>query len=257
MNKVVIRELKTRHIIVYILLYSLYVIIGFMLLSVCKERLFDVMDHSYAFFFILAFLTLFAYFINRRPIDYELLFLGFINVAAGTFALGIRAYPSAGFILSDAVLLYAILNILNKIYSCKLLIDDRDVSFFPKVAVTILLFFIGLLVVSLLRDEIEAGILIMGYYFAIFGLLSLLEPLTKIVCGNNSIKSFVFDFLSYGNKEREEKKEREEAKNRVKEIPSSKPVVKKTRKVATKKKTTTKKKATAKKTTTKKTKATK
>ena len=78
---------------------------------------------------------------------------------------------------------------MNKLYCCKSLIEERDISFFPKISVTILLFFIGLVAVSLLRDELDVGTLIIGYYFTIFGLLSLLEPLTKIVCGNKTLKS--------------------------------------------------------------------
>ena len=147
--------------------------------------------------------------------------------------------------------MFAIFTILNKLYGCKLLIDKRDLSFFPKIAVTVLLFFIGLIVVSLFHDEAEVGILILGYYFAVFGLLSLLEPLTKIVCGNKSLQNYAFNVLSYGNVEKEEK---EEEKTTIKEIKNSKPAVKKRKTVKKetlpkKKTTTTKKKTNTKKAT--------
>ena len=248
MNKVVIKELEKRYLIVEILLYLMYAVTGFALLGVCKDKLFDVMDYAYAFFYSLAFFTLLAYFINRRPINYELLFLGLINVCVGSFVLAYMAFPSGGFILSDAVLVYAICNVINKLYHCKKMIEERDINFFPKIAVTIMLFFIGVVVVSELYTKISAGILILGYYFAVFGLLSMLEPLTKVLSNNKSIKEFVFNFLSYND--REEKKE----KVVVKEIETEKPKVKKkTRKSPAKKKTTTKKTTTKKTTSTKKT----
>ena len=253
MNKVVINEFKNRHLIVDIILYNIYAILGFIILGLCKTCVYDVMDYAYALFFMLAFFTLLAYFINRRPINYELLFLGFNDVLIGTFILLMRVYPESGFIISDAILVYAILNVINKLFACKHLIDKKDISFFPKVSVTILLFFIGVLVVSLLHTKIEVGIIILGYYFIIFGLLSLLEPYTEILCGNKTLQEYVFNILSYDSNVEEEKP-------KVKEVKVSKPKVKKTqtKKNAKKpeeketKKTNTTKKSNSKTNTTKK-----
>ena len=226
MNKVVLSELKSRHLIFEIVLYAIYAIVGFTLLGVCDKYLCNITEYAYSIFFVLAFFTIFVYFLNRRPINYELLFLGFINVLIGTSALLIKVYPESGFLLSDLILVYAMLNIINKLYCCKILIKEKDISFFPKISVTILLFFIGVLVVSLLHTKMEAGVLIFGYYFAIFGLLSMLEPLTKILCNNKTLQEAVFNFLGY---EKEDNK-----KIVLKETKVSKPKVKRTRKVTTK-----------------------
>ena len=64
---------------------------------------------------------------------------------------------------------------------------------------------LGVFIVSALYTKIEVGSLILGYYFIIFGLLSLLEPLISILTRNIKLENYILEFLSYDNKE--EKKE--------------------------------------------------
>ena len=197
MNKVVFKESGKKQVIVDIIYYCAYVVLGFALLNFADMGLGDPIYHAPCMFFSLAFFAILAYFINRREGDYEFLFEGFINIVVATFILVYTAYPDSGFILADAVLLFSIANVLNKGYSCKLLIDKKDINFFPKITITILLLFLGVFVVASLYDKVEVGVLILGYYFIIFGLLSLLEPLDSIVLGNRSLKRRIIYALSY------------------------------------------------------------
>ena len=257
MNKIVLKEFERKHVIIDIVFYTVFVILGFKLLS-CG----DVSPHSSILyvpflFYTLAFFSLIAYFINRRKDDYEYLLFGFINVVTATFVLIYTAYPDSGFILSDAVLLYSIANVLNKGFSCVRLLDNKDFNFFPKISVTILLLFIGVFVVGTLYNKVEYGIVILGYYFLIFGLLSLLEPLDSILLENKTLKKYLINLLSYEiNDDVEESiPKKVEAAKEVKD--EQKPKVKKpsTRKTTTKE-TKIKKEATKKTTTRKRTKKT-
>ena len=255
MNKVVLNEFKRKHIIFDIIFYSVFVLLGFALLNFADMGLKNVIKHAPCIFYTFAFFSILVYFANRRKDDYEFLFFGFINVMVGSFIIVYPHYPNTGFILSDAILLYSIANVLNKSYSCKRLIEEKNINFFVKMAISILLLFLGVFVVSSLYEKVDLGILILGYYFATFGLLSLLEPLSSILFEDAEIKGYIFNFLSYNKevKKAEKVEEKVEAKEEVKEEKpvAKKPVKKTTTKKATAKKTT--KKATTKKKTTKKT----
>ena len=240
MNKVVLKEFERKHIIVDIVFYCLLVILGFVLLNFGEMGLSNPIKHAPCMFYSIAFFSILAYFVNRRKDEYEFLLFGFINVVVGTFILVYTAYPDSGFILADAVLLYSIANVLNKGYSCKKMVEERDINFFTKVAITTLLLFLGVFVVASLYNKVEVGILILGYYFIIFGLLSLLEPLNSIVLGNKELQKRIFNALSY---DQVEKNDTPVVNEEVKEEPVKKATTK----------TRTTKKTTAKKTTTKKT----
>jgi len=257
MNKVVLKEFDKKYIAVDIIFYCMFVVMGFVLLNFAEMGLSNPIKHAPCLFFSIAFFSILAYFVNRRKDEYEFLLFGFINVVVATFILVYTAYPNSGFILADAVLLYSIANVLNKGFSCKKLIENRDIDFFTKVSVTVLLLFLGVFVVASLYNKVEVGILILGYYFIIFGLLSLLEPLNSIVLRNPDLQKRIFNLLSYKEEKTvetpKEEKEVEVKEEIIKEVPVKKPTVKKStaRKTITKKATT--KKSTTKKTTTKKT----
>ena len=253
MNKVVLKEFERKHLVFDIALYLIYVVTGFVLLNFSEMGLTNPIKYSPYIFYMFAFFCEVAYFANRRKDDYELLLLGFINVVTATFILIYMAYPDSGFILADAVLLYSIANVLNKGYSCNRLIDKKDFNFFPKVSVTILLLFLGVFVVASLYSKIEVGVLILGYYFIIYGLLSLLEPFNEILLKNKKFENYLLDLLSYERddgkisevKEEAHKEIKEEKKEEVKEekatpVVEEKPVKKSTTR-KTVKKTTTKK----------------
>ncbi len=260
MNKVVLKEFEKKYIIVDIIFYGLLAVLGFVLLNFGEMGLGNPIKHAPCIFYTIAFFAVIAYFVNRRKDDYEFLLFAFINVVVATFILVYTAYPDSGFILADAVLLYSIANILNKGYSCKRLIEHKDMNFFTKISITLLLLFLGVFVVASLYDKVELGIIILGYYFITFGLLSMLEPLNEILLNNPTLKKQIFTLLAYDKKEekkeevkevvveKEEVVEEKPVKKTVKKAPAKKAAAKKT----TAKKTTTKKAAT-KKTTTKKT----
>lgn len=256
MNKVVLKEFQKKYIIVDIVFYIIFVVLGFTLLNFAEMGLTNPIKYGACIFYTLAFFSILAYFVNRRKDDYEFLLFGFINVVTATFILIYTAYPDSGFILSDAVLLYSIANVLNKGYSCNRLLSKKDFNFFPKVSVTVLLLFLGVFVVASLYNKVEVGVLILGYYFIIFGLLSLLEPFNSILFENKTISNYLLNLLHYNETETKVEDVKEEVKEEVPVKKVAKKTTKKTTKKASTKKTTKKapvKKATTKKKTVKKT----
>ena len=237
MNKVILEEFKKPIYAIDIALYVIFVISGFILLNFSEIGLNDPTPYAPFIFYTFAFFTILAYFANRRKGDYELLMFGLIDVIVATFIL-INMYALEGkFIMADSVLIYSIAIVINKAIMCNKLLKERNLNFFPKVSVTILLIILGVFIVSSLYNKIEVGVMILGYYFIIFGLLSLLEPLMAIISQNKSFHKYVFEMLSYEEEiaeregmveEKEEKKE--EKKIRAKKVTKSsikKPAAKK------------------------------
>ena len=217
MKKEVIKEFDRTVLSIDIMLYVIFITVGFILLHFSEIELINPIKYASPLFYMFGFFSLLAYFLNRRPGDYELLIFGFINVCVGSFVLIYMSFPDTGFILADAVLVYSLANVINKGFNCKRLLLEKNVNFFTKTAVTVLLLFLGVFVVSSLYTKIEVGSLILGYYFIVFGLLSLLEPLMSILIKNVTIENKILDFLSYNNEEKEESVQR-----KVKEVKTNK-----------------------------------
>ncbi len=226
MKKEVLKEFDRPILLFDILLYGVYTLIGFVLLNLADLGLNNPFIYSPFIFYTFAFFSVLAYFINRRKNDYEYLLFGFINVLTATFILVYMNYPDSGFILADAVLLYSIANVLNKGFSCNRLLREKNVNFFSKISITILLLFLGVFVVSSLYNKIEVGTLILGYYFVTFGLLSLLEPFIAILMNNQSIKKYILNLLSYDKVEKKEEKVSKKEEKPKKEESKEKPKIK-------------------------------
>ncbi len=223
MKDIVIKEIDKNLIVLDVMLYTIFIVTGFILLNFSGFELLNPIKYASPLFYMFGFFSLLVYFLNRKERDYELLIFGFINICIGSFILIYMSFPDTGFILADAVLVYSIANVINKGYSCKELLKKKDINFFPKVSVTILLLLLGVFVVSSLYTKIEVGSLILGYYFIIFGLLSLLEPLMSILSKNVKVEEKVLDLLSYENTIKNEK-------IKIKEVKTEKIKTKQTKK---------------------------
>jgi len=219
-KKVVIKEVEKNLVILDIMLYVVFTVVGFILLNFSNIELLNPINYASPLFYMFGFFSLLIYFFNRSNRDYEFLIFGFINVCVASFILVFQTFPDTGFILSDAILVYSICNVINKGYSCKNMLKNKDLNFFPKVSVTILLLLLGVFVVSSLYLKSEVGSLILGYYFIIFGLLSMLEPLMSILIKNVKFEQFMLDKLSYNDEVKEEKiiKPRVLKKQKIKRI---------------------------------------
>ena len=220
MKKVVVKEVEKNLVILDIMLYVVFTVVGFILLNFSNIELLNPINYASPLFYMFGFFSLLIYFFNRSNRDYEFLIFGFINVCVASFILVFQTFPDTGFILSDAILVYSICNVINKGYSCKNMLKNKDLNFFPKVSVTILLLLLGVFVVSSLYLKSEVGSLILGYYFIIFGLLSMLEPLMSILIKNVKFEQFMLDKLSYNDEVKEEKiiKPRVLKKQKIKRI---------------------------------------
>lgn len=184
MKKVVIKELDKTFLGIDLMLYCIYVVMGYILIGFPEVEILNPMEYSPVLFFMFGFFSLIAYFSNRRVGNYEYLFLGLINVMVATFVLVHAFFGNDALIMALAVSIYSLSIILNKSYYLVHMLKNKDINFYPKTITVILLIFIGLLTVSPIFAKYAAANMILGYYLMAFGLVNLLEVLLTILIRN-------------------------------------------------------------------------
>ncbi len=184
MKKVVIKELDKTFLGIDLMLYCVYVVMGYILIGFPEVEILNPMEYSPVLFFMFGFFSLVAYFANRRVGNYEYLFLGLINVMVATFVLVHAFFGNDALIMALAISIYSLSIILNKSYYLVHMLKNKDINFYPKTIIVILLIFIGLLTVSPIFAKYAAANMILGYYLMAFGLVNLLEVLLTIIIRN-------------------------------------------------------------------------
>ena len=184
MKKVVIKELDRTFLGIDLMLYCIYVVMGYILIGFPEVEILNPMEYSPVLFFMFGFFSLVAYFLNRRVGNYEYLFLGLINVMVATFVLVHAFFGNDALIMALVMSIYSLSIILNKSYYLVHMLKNKDINFYPKTITVILLIFIGLLTVSSIFAKYAAANMILGYYLMAFGLVNLLEVLLTILIRN-------------------------------------------------------------------------
>ena len=230
MNRIIFKESNKCYLCVDVILYIFITIIGFIILfSNCLRS--QMLYNLYSIFYLIAILTLIAYFINRRKNDYELLLFCLINVFVGTFALLNYNYFDEYVILSLSIFMHTICNTANKWYHAVLLNEKNDPFVVSKSSMTFLLAMLGLFVSISFYSKSLIAHEFLGYYFIALGLLSLLEPFMKILIKNSTINRYLMEYKKEENKENI----RVTTRKKVKPVLENKKDVKPKKKLTTKK----------------------
>ncbi len=222
MKKVVIKEFDRTLLGIDLMLYCFFAVVGYIMLRFPELDSLKATEYISPIFYMFAFMSLVAYFVNRRPNDYEFLFFGLINIIVGTYVLVNELFPNSCLIVGSAVLIYSIANVLNKGYHTNKMINNNDINVFAKLAITILLTMLSLIVIVDLYNHEEGTSMVLGYYFMGFGLVSLLEPLLMILTRNPKIEKYLTSLSKNDKKVIKAKKKT----TTIKEIKKKKPVKK-------------------------------
>lgn len=215
MKKKIINEYDGVLLGVDIVFYTIFIIIGSILLK------FQYIDYMYAteyavpIFYTLGFFSLLSYFINRRPDDYEFLFFGLINIITATYISNNCFYENEH-ILGLAICVYTLAVALNKGFFAKKLINNEDYDMFAKILSTILLTVLGIFVSYHFMKGMNVDGMLLAYYFVGFGILGLLEPLLKISVRIPSVKKYLDRVLFNKNDTSKIKKEIKKIKKPIK-----------------------------------------
>lgn len=221
MKKVVIKEFDRTLLGIDLMLYCFFAVVGYVMLRFPELESLRPTEYVSPIFYMFAFMSLVAYFVNRRPNDYEFLFFGLINVIVATYVLVNEYFTDSSFIVGSAILVYSIANVLNKGYHTNKMIENGDINVFAKLAITILLTILSFIVLLDINQNRIGTSIILGYYFIGFGIVSLFEPLLMILTKNPKIEQYLVSLSDESKKKTNNKK-----KTSIKEIQKKKPIKK-------------------------------
>lgn len=225
MRRKIIGEFNKPIYVIDIMLYAIMCIIGYMLLNAEFTSTIAIYDYLVSIFFVCGFLSIIAYFLNKREDDYEFLFFGLINICVSCFILFNSKNNDVGFIISNSLLFYSLAYFLNKTVHVYKLIKKKSLNFIPKCAIMILVFILMLIATMSIYDKLEVAYVIYGYYFIGFGLLSIMEVLLILLINGKSVRKKMINFLDY----KEEVKVKKEPK-KIKNVKSKRITTKKVEK---------------------------
>ena len=221
MKKVVIKEFDRTLLGIDLMLYCFFAVVGYVMLRFPELESLRPTEYVSPIFYMFAFMSLVAYFVNRRPNDYEFLFFGLINVIVATYVLVNEYFTDSSFIVGSAILVYSISNVLNKGYHTNKMIENGDINVFAKLAITILLTILSFIVLLDINQNRIGTSIILGYYFIGFGIVSLFEPLLMILTKNPKLEQYLISLSDESKKKTNNKK-----KTSIKEIQKKKPIKK-------------------------------
>ncbi len=199
-KKVIIRENNNFKILVDLIFYVLVSILGYLLLDYENFNIVNNYMLLPSIFYIIAALSILAYYVIKRKDDYDYLIYSLINVICGTYILSPNYYHNT-FIIGDALLIYAAGIVVCKFLSARKLWREKNTNFIFKLSNSFVILFISIIAVYTLYSKEDVSNMIIGYYLIGFGLLNLLEPLANIILSNPNIDRFLISILKYNEKE--------------------------------------------------------
>lgn len=220
MKKIRIKEFKRVILVVDIILYCIILFLGLTILEYGSLIDTNILILVQVLLNVICFFSILAYCANRRKNDYEFLLFGFVNVLVSAFLLINDNFSDVGLIIGNGMLVYNISYIIIKMYSAYKLYKERNINFLPKFCISAVIFAVGAYLSILLYTKVNIGGYILGNYFLLFGLLSLIEPLMIFLFRNPTLEKRVKNVLKYEttNNKKETIKMRELPKKRPTKI---------------------------------------
>ena len=197
MRRRVVKEFDKTIYAIDIMLYAIMGIIGYMLLQFSGMPNLDVEQYIIGIFFIFGFISLLAYFLNRRKGDYEFLFFGAINILVAVFIKLNAVHNDLNYIVSISLLFYSLAYFLNKIIHVCKLVKEKNLNSIPKISVSLLVVVLTLVTMVTVYTKFDVAIMIYGYYFIGFALLSLIEVLLILLFNGKTFRKKLIDMLNY------------------------------------------------------------
>lgn len=197
MRRRVVKEFDKTIYAIDIMLYAIMGIIGYMLLQFSGMPNLDVEQYIIGIFFIFGFISLLAYFLNRRKGDYEFLFFGAINILVAVFIKLNAVHNDLNYIVSVSLLFYSLAYFLNKIIHVCKLVKEKNLNSIPKISISLLVVVLTLVTMVTVYTKFDVAIMIYGYYFIGFSLLSLIEVLLILLFNGKTFRKKLIDMLNY------------------------------------------------------------
>lgn len=197
MKRRVLKEFDKSIYAIDIMLYVIMGVVGYMLLEFSSIANLDIEQYIVGTFFIFGFISLLAYFLNRRKGDYEFLLFGLINILVACFIKFNSSNGDLNYIVASSLLFYSLAYFLNKVVHVWKLFKNKSLNSIPKISVSLLVVILTLFTMVSVYTKFDAAIMIYGYYFIGFALLSLIEVLLILLFNGKTFRKKMIDMLNY------------------------------------------------------------
>lgn len=197
MRRRVVKEFDKSIYAIDIMLYVIMGIVGYILLEFSSIPNLDIQQYIVGTFFVFGFISLLAYFLNRRKGDYEFLIFGLINIFVACFIKFNSSNSDLNYIVASSLLFYSLAYFLNKICHVWKLLKEKNLNSIPKISISVLVVLLTLFTMVSVYTKFDAAIMIYGYYFMGFALLSIIEVLLIILFNGKTFRKKMIDMLNY------------------------------------------------------------
>ncbi len=181
-------------LITQVLLSLLIMIMGIIIMIFKSFGLVEIVLYISILFYVLAFLSILAYFIKRKEGDYEILLLALISVITATF-LFLFKNDNVLMILGIGMTIFTILEIMNRIYKIFTLKKEENFMWIIKFIITFVIGVLGLLTTINLFKEITVQTMMIAYYFITFGFLLSIENFIELFMTDKQFKKILSKML--------------------------------------------------------------
>ena len=181
-------------LITQVLLSLLIMIMGIIIMIFKAFGLVEIVLYISILFYVLAFLSILAYFIKRKEGDYEILLLALISVITATF-LFVFKNDNVPMILGIGMTIFTILEIMNRIYKIVILKKEENFMWIIKFIITFVIGVLGLLTTINLFKEITVQTMMIAYYFITFGFLLSIENFIELFMTDKQFKKILSKML--------------------------------------------------------------
>lgn len=181
-------------LITQVLLSLLIMIMGIIIMIFKSFGLVEIVLYISILFYVLAFLSILAYFIKRKEGDYEILLLALISVITATF-LFLFKNDNVPMILGIGMTIFNILEIMNRTYKIITLKQEENFMWIIKFIITFVIGVLGLLTTINLFKEITVQTMMIAYYFITFGFLLSIENFIELFMTDKQFKKILSKML--------------------------------------------------------------
>lgn len=170
-----------------IITYFLVIIVGIVIVILSFEKIENYVLFMTTFFYILTTLLFISYFSYRKENDYEKLFLSLACafMTGGLFFISdMKSLVCLGASLLIFVAFVMIIKSLNIFFHQK----NKAMECEVKSIITLFLGLVGVVSGYILTHQALFQVVIYGYFFIVFGLISLFEPIICTLLSHNNKK---------------------------------------------------------------------
>ena len=183
---------KNKKTLADLVVYFVMLIIG--LITMLKPEIGFNKPNTYSaiLFFIVAFFSFGGYFyMKESKKDYELLYLSLISMISAAY-LFIFDYTTVSYILATGFLAFTLLTMVNRVFHIDLLRKENNSLWILRSISLILILFLSILTIqNFYREVSEVQVILVGYHFISFGLISFIEILLLNYIKPESFEKFI------------------------------------------------------------------